>query len=195
VNDGQHPLDRFVHGPAAQFAAFVWGLAEATLFFIVPDVLLTAIGCRSIRAGFKATGFAILGALLGGLIMYLFAGVSPETSQTMLTYVPAIHPRFVDDVRSQLLERGLIAVLFGPTEGVPYKIYAVEWGVRHGNLPLFLLISIPARGIRFLFSILLAGGISRMIAPWTKRRAQTEMTVLALFWVVFYAFYFTHFGW
>jgi len=195
VNDGQHSLDHFVHGSTVQFAAFGWGLVEATVFFIVPDVLLTAIGCRSIRASLKATGLAILGALLGGLIMYLSAGVSPETSQTVLTHVPAIHPRLIEDVRSQLSERGLMAVLFGPTEGVPYKIYAVEWGVRHGNLPLFLLISIPARGIRFLFSILLAGGISRMIAPWTKRCAQTEMTILALFWVVFYAFYFAHFGW
>jgi membrane protein DedA with SNARE-associated domain len=195
VNDCQHPSDRFVRGSALQLAAFGWGLAEATLFFIVPDVLLTAIGCRSIRAGFKATGFTILGALLGGLIMYLAAGVSPVTSQTVLTYVPAIHPRLIEDVRSQLSERGIMAVLFGPAEGVPYKIYAVEWGVRHGNLPLFLLISIPAREIRFLFSILLAGGISRVIAPWTKRCARKEITILALFWVVFYVLYFRHFGW
>jgi hypothetical protein len=195
MNGGQYSLDRFVQDRAAQLAAFGWGLAEAMVFFIVPDVLLTAIGCRSIRAALKATGFAILGALLGGLIMYWFAAVSPETSRALLTHVPAIHPRLIEDVRSRLSERGLIAVLFGPAGGVPYKIYAVEWGVRHGNLPLLLLISIPARGIRFLFSILLTGGICRLIAPWTKRRVQTEMAILALFWVVFYAFYFAHFGW
>ncbi len=195
MNGGQHPLDRYAHGPGARFSAFVWGLAEATVFFIVPDVLLTAIGCRSIRAAVKATGFAILGALLGGLIMYWLAAVSPETSQAGLTHVPAINPPLIESVRSQLSERGLVAVLFGPAKGVPYKIYAVEWGVRHGNLPLFLLITIPARGIRFLFSILLADGICRLIGPWTKRQVQTEMIILALFWIVFYALYFAHFGW
>jgi len=34
-----------------------------------------------------------------------------------------------------------------------------------------------------------------LIAPWTHRRAQTEITILALFWIGFYAFYFVRFGW
>ena len=55
------PLDRFVHGRAATLCAFAWGFAEATLFFFVPDVLLTLIACRSLRASLKATTASILG--------------------------------------------------------------------------------------------------------------------------------------
>ena len=194
MNDGLHPLDRFACGPAAPIGALMWGLAEATLFFIVPDVILTVIACRSLRAAGKATLLAILGALCGGMIMYVAAGASPEALRSTLLHIPGISSPLVERVQAQLSERGLLAVLIGPTEGVPYKIYAVEWGASHGEWQPFLLISIPARGIRFLLGVLLAGGIARLIAPWTKRRANVELAILVAFWLGFYTFYFRHFG-
>ena len=40
-------------------AALLWGFAEATLFFIVPDVLLSAIAVRRGRgAALRAAGIA-----------------------------------------------------------------------------------------------------------------------------------------
>ncbi len=195
MSNRQHLLDRFIHGKTALFVAFVWGLAEATLFFIVPDVLLTMIGCRSLRAGLKAGCAAILGALLGGYIMYAAGGNAPEPARARLIHVPGIHPQLVELVQTQLSERGFIAVLFGPARGIPYKIYAVEWGARNGNLPGFLLISIPGRGIRFLLSALLAAAVARLITPCTQHRASVEITVWALFWIGFYTFYFHRLGW
>jgi len=185
--------NKLVKGIWTTFAAFAWGLAEATIFFIVPDVLLSAIGCRSVRAGLKAITFAIFGALIGGTIMYFFGEHSPEQSQSLLTKIPAIHPKLIERVQAQLSAHGLLAVLIGPTEGIPYKIYATEWGIRGGNLPAFLLTTIPARGIRFLISALLANGIAKAIQPWTKRRASIEMTILTVFWILFYIFYFSIF--
>jgi len=189
------PLDRFVHGRAATLCAFAWGFAEATLFFFVPDVLLTLIACRSLRASLKATTAAILGALLGGIVMYGLASVSPETARSWLVHVPAIHPPLLQRVESQFAACGLEALVLGPTLGIPYKIYAVEWGARHGNFPMFVLLSVPARGIRFVLAALLASGLARLLAPWTRRRAQIEIALLALVWVGFYLFYFVRFGW
>ena len=180
---------------AAQLAAFLWGLAEATVFFIVPDVFLTLAGCRSLRASMKACGWALCGALLGGVIMYTAGRNDPENARDLLTRVPAIDAGLIQRVQIQESEHGLSAVLIGPTVGVPYKIYAVEWGARQGNLPAFLLISVPARGIRFLLTSLWAAGIARLLAPWTRRRPQVEMAILAVFWIGFYVFYFSHFGW
>lgn len=188
-------LNGFLESKTAQVAAFLWGIAEATVFFIVPDVLLSAIGCRSIRKGLKATALAILGAIIGGTIMYFVGQHSLDQSQAFLTRIPAIHPQLVERVQTQLSTHGLLAVIIGPTEGIPYKIYATEWGIRHGNLFTFLLITIPARGVRFLLSVFVANGIARLAQPWTKRRTAIEMTILIIFWIVFYLAYFSLLGW
>jgi len=188
-------IDRFIEGRGAAISALGWGLAEATLFFIVPDVIITLIACRSLGAGLKATTAALIGALLGGSLMYGLAIISPETWRSWLIHIPAIHPPLLHRVEAQFATHGPGALLLGPALGIPYKIYAVEWGARHGNFPVFLLLSIPARGIRFLLAAFLAGNLARMLAPWTRHRAQIEIALWSIYWIGFYLFYFLHFGW
>jgi membrane protein YqaA with SNARE-associated domain len=188
-------IDRFVLGRAALVLAFAWGLAEATFFFIVPDVLLTLIACRALKPALKATTFALLGALVGGALMYAIGRRDPVKARAFLDQIPAISPDLITRVASQINENGLWAVLLGPMKGIPYKIYAVEWGSREGSLITFMLISIPARYIRFFLAAIFARGIARLIEPLTQHRATTEMLILAGVWTGFYVFYFTRFGW
>lgn len=195
MNPAPHPLDRFTHSPAAQVVAFGWGLAEATVFILVPDVLLTVLGCRSIRAGLKAVLSALIGALAGGLIIYAAGRSAPEATQDFLVHLPGIQPGLIHTVELELNEHGLGAVFLGPLRGTPYKIYAAVWGARRGNPVAFLAASIPARGIRFLAGMLLAAAISRLIARWTRRKSRTELMLLSVFWITFYSFYFSKFGW
>lgn len=195
MKDESNVLDRFVASPAAQLTAFFWGLAEATVFFIVPDVLLSIISCRSVRASWKAILYTLSGALLGGLIMHGFGNTAPATARNLLIHVPGIHPSLIERVHTQISIHPATAVLAGPLIGVPYKIYAVESGAQQEGLLGFMLVSIPARGFRFALTMLISGGIVRLIAPWTKRSSSIEMMTLSVFWIGFYTFYFTHFGW
>lgn len=189
------PLDKFALSRAVLVLAFAWGLAEATFFFIVPDVLLTLIACRMLRPALKATSFALLGALVGGALMYAIGRRDPVNARAFLDQIPAISPALITRVASQINENGLLAVLLGPMKGIPYKLYAVEWGSREGSLVTFMLISIPARYIRFFLAAVFARGIARLIEPLTHHRAATEVLILAVIWIGFYVFYFTRFGW
>jgi membrane protein YqaA with SNARE-associated domain len=195
VKNESFAVDRFVGSSAVQLVAFFWGLAEATVFFIVPDVLLSVISCRSVRAGWKAILSTVVGAILGGFIMYGFGYTDPVTSHNLLLHVPAIHTSLTERVHAQMSSHPNTAVLAGPLIGVPYKIYAVEAGTQRNGLFGFLLISIPARGFRFVLTMLVASGIARIIAPWTKRSVSIELGILSVFWIGFYTFYFLHFGW
>lgn len=186
--------DRFASSRSAQVAAVVWGIAEATVFFIVPDVLLMWIASRSLRAGLKATAATTIGALIGGALMYGVGERSPREAEAFLERIPAISSTMIDGVRRETADYGLAGVLFGPLQGQPYKIYAVEWGSRHGNLPAFVLMSIPARAVRFVLCVLVAHLVMRALARWTKRNASVEATILVVGWTAFYAFYFAHFG-
>lgn len=195
MKDESNAVDRFVASPAAQLTAFFWGLAEATVFFIVPDVLLSIISCRSVRASWKAFLYALSGALLGGLVMYGFGKIAPAAAGNLLIHVPGVHPSLIERVHSQITIHPATAVLAGPLMGVPYKIFAVESGAQHEGLLRFLLVSIPARGFRFALTMLVSGGFVRLIGPWTKRSASIELMTLSVFWIGFYTFYFTYFGW
>ena len=188
-------LDDFASSRAALILAFVWGLAEATFFFIVPDVLLTLIACRKLRPALNATLAALAGALAGGVFMYALGTRRPDTARAFLDHVPAITPALLTRVSGQINESGLLALLLGPLKGIPYKIYAVDWGARRGTFIGFLLISVPARYVRFFLAALAARVIARLIQPLTHNSAVIEISILIAIWTAFYTFYFARFGW
>ena len=94
-------VDRFVAGGAAQVVAFAWGFAEATLFFLLPDVFLTALAARNLHAAVRATLSALAGALLGGTLMYACGHAAPERARALLDAVPAVSPALLASVRAQ----------------------------------------------------------------------------------------------
>jgi len=63
-------IPEFTLRPWSLWAGFAWGFAEATLFFIVPDLLLTFIALYSFRRSVKVLAFILLGALVGGTLMF-----------------------------------------------------------------------------------------------------------------------------
>ena len=179
-----------------RFIAFLWGLAEASLFFIVPDLWLTIISRRKLdRARYEAIGYTILGALIGGTVIYWLARLAPDRMLGLIAEVPGINRVIVDKVRVQIGTNGLWALLLGPLQGIPYKIYAAQWGITNGSLIWFWLISIPARGIRFVISVVLTRLIwicgQKKIKFWN----QCDLVLLLSFWVLFYLWYFSFFGW
>jgi len=188
-------LDDFTRSRQALTLAFAWGLSEATFFFIVPDVMLTLLACRALRPALRASLAALAGALVGGALMYVFGLRAPDTARFFLDRVPAISPDLIVRVASQISESGLTAVLVGPIKGIPYKIYAVESGARQHSFITFMLISIPARYVRFFLASVVARVIARLIEPLTHHRAAIEMLILGVVWIAFYGYYFAHFGW
>jgi membrane protein YqaA with SNARE-associated domain len=106
--------------------AALWGFAEATLFFIVPDVWLTVIAVWSLRKASMVCLFALLGALTGGALMYGWGYMAPGMALTTLERIPGIHPDMLLAVAAALREYGLLAPFWGPIHGIPDKIYAVQ---------------------------------------------------------------------
>lgn len=159
------------------FALF-WGFAEATLFFIVPDMLLTAIAVKSLRRGMRACLWALTGALLGGSLMYAWGILDPPQSVATVIQVPAIDEAMVEKVKEDLIQKGLPAIVLGPTQGIPYKIFATQsptLGI--GFLP-FLLTSIPARLIRFVGTTLITD--HGMVQPFSVEILALEKEIRPL---------------
>jgi hypothetical protein len=172
--------------------ALAWGFAEATFFFLVPDVWLSFLAVESFAAGLAGSLAALAGALHGGAMFWLWGRNNEASAKAFLCRVPAIGPALVAKVADQIATRGLMAVLMGPLQGIPYKIYAVESGARHRSLLAFLSISVPARYVRFLFAVVAFALAAKYFLPWGLHG---KRVAVAVFWLAFYLFYFRKFGW
>ena len=169
--------------------AALWGFAEATVFFIVPDVWISFIAMRrGWKAGVLAACLACIGALVGGFVMYLWGSRDIEAARHVLDLVPAISPAMVAAAGEDLRLHGLIAMLTGAFTGVPFKIYAVEAGALKTGLPVFLAMVLVARLLRFAVTALLAALIAESLRRFLSERM--IMLLLSAFWILFYAWYF-----
>ena len=166
-----------------------WGLAEATVFFVVPDVLLSWLALQNLKRALAACLFALAGALVGGAIIWTLGQGDIDGMRQLFASIPAIDSEMISDVEAQIRDDGLWAVFSGPLQGVPYKIYALEASSLGYGLGIFLLISIPARLLRFLIVTLLIAGLARMFRDRISLRSLRIALVLA--WIAFYAWYFT----
>lgn len=173
--------------------AVLWGFAEATVFFIVPDVLLSAVAVTSLRRALRLLLLALAGAVAGGAAMLLWARAAPEAAAGLVLAVPGISPDLVARAQ-ELTAQGLLGgMIVGALSGIPYKIFAVEAGRDGLGLGAFVAVSLPARGLRFLAVVLLTAGLSRTLFRGLVLRA--KLAVLAMVWVGFYAVYFAVMGW
>lgn len=168
--------------------AFLWGLAEATLFFIVPDVLLSAVALRDRTLALRLCLWTLGGALIGGLAMYLWGRHDVEQAGEVLAMLPAISASMLARVGEDLERLGALATFLGPLSGTPYKIYAAlspEAGIA---LAIFLAISIPARLIRFVLIVAVTAWVSRtLLGGWSAR---ARLGLLLTLWALFYTVYF-----
>ena len=166
---------------------FLWGLAEATLFFIVPDVGLSILALKDRRSGIVACLYAVAGALVGGAIMYYWGRADIDGANRILEAIPAIRPTDIERVTSDLQKLGGRALFFGPLMGIPYKIYAANAHL-FMSIGELLLISIPARIIRFLLIAITTPYAAEKVLPHasTRRRIQAVL----LFWILFYIGFF-----
>ena len=175
----------WLKGRAWCAAALAWGFAEATLFFVVPDLLLSAVGLkRGARAGALASLWAALGAGLGGATMYAWSARDPEHARSAVLAVPAISEAMDGAARGAIDAHGwFLATLAGPLSTTPFKLYAIL--APHAGAPfvVFAAASVIARLPRFL----LAGFAGALLRRWFGDRA---LPWLAGAWVLFYAVFF-----
>ena len=175
--------------------AFVWGFAEATAFCIVPDVYLGFVALFNRRRGLSAMIAALIGAVVGGSVMYILAMNNPSGLNMFLTRVPLIDSTLVNDVANKMRADGLITLLNGPLRGTPYKIYAAQAGEQSLSFLYFLLMTIPARLERFLPVVLVFGGIGKWFGTFCEKYTKFVVGNYALMWgLIYFVFiYYFHF--
>jgi membrane protein YqaA with SNARE-associated domain len=170
--------------------AFFWGLADTTIFFIVPDVYLTRLAIRdSLGRAWLAAASAVVGALIVGTILWI-AGQEYHDAVWLLKnfdYLPGINRDLIVSTGTALFQRGPAAFIAGGMIGQPYKLFAVHAGAQHVPLATFLMFSLVARSLRFAATTCLAWLLNRGLQHW---HLDTRLRAHLLLWVILYVLYF-----
>lgn len=174
---------------------FLWGLFEATFFFIVPDVWLGYWVLLRGKRGFTAIIPTVSGATFGGILMYLLAKYDYLSIYSMaIQKIPGISLQMTYNVMGAVETQGSTPMWHGMITGVPYKLYALASGMyqEYHSFWVFIVDSIFARSSRFLVVTLFIYGVSKLLQKWL-----THKTILWVYgggWLVFYGFYFSIMG-
>jgi len=162
---------------------------EASVFFIVPDILLTYLALKDPRRATKACLWALVGALVGGTAMFCWGNYNLKGAEGFLTEIPAIDKQLLKKVEGQIENDGVKATFYGPITGRPYKIYSVYAGAKGISFPSFLLVSIPARLLRFILLTWITWWVaSKLLA---KLQVRSRTLILSGIWIAFYGWYFS----
>ena len=186
VNEPQTPEITF--RPWILWAGFVWGFAEATLFFIVPDVLLTLVALLSFQRSTRLLACILLGALAGGSIMFLLGAKDPAQAQTVVLRVPFVAQSMFEKTQQSFHRDGIWALTKGPGNGIPYKVYAVQ-ASKFSGLWLFLMVSLLARMERFALFWLIAAAMGLIFHRSIRRQPKITVAIHACIWIIGYALY------
>lgn len=164
----------------------LWSFAEATFFFVVPDVILSAAAVRcGFRAGVLAAIAAAVAATAGGLLVYLSTTNGLVDPFALFDRLPAISAEMIARVRGDFTNEGWpSAMLAGSFSGIPYKLYAASAAAAGTPLMAFLLWSIPIRLARFALVVGAAALLRPLFLKWLGPRL--ALLPVALLWIGFY---------
>jgi hypothetical protein len=178
----------------ARHAGFWWGLAEGVAFFIVPDVYIGAAALFSYRAGAVAWAASIAGSLVAVVAIWVLTMLPGADYLGFLDAVPGISKGLVERVGSEVRVWGLPYTPLLVLGGVPLKVYAAAGFASGMSLGALLLWTVFARVVRIAPTVVALAAVRGVFRRRIDEHPGAWLAALALFWVVFYLFYFRRMG-
>ncbi len=152
---------------------------ESSVFPIPPDVLMIPMVIAQRRRAFLIATVCTLASVAGGMLGYAIgAWLFEAVGQPILTFYGKT------DAAAEFAECfnqwGVLAVLIAGVTPFPYKVITITAGWTGLSLPLFILTSIIARGLRFFIVAGLLWKFGEPIRTFIEARLGLLFTVFCL---------------
>jgi hypothetical protein len=182
-------LERFAATRQATVLMGAWGMAEAIVFPVVPDVALYLLAVAAPKHAARLFAAAIVGALAGAAVLAGLTTVDVGSARSLIFAIPGISPQMLQAAERAFAGGDVLGFVgFGP--GTPVKVYIVAW-VHAGGSPLLLAVGVILNRLTRMGPGVLVTAIIGSLAPGLLRRH--ERLVLAIYvglWVLTYVLYF-----
>jgi len=126
--------------------------AESSFFPIPPDVMIIPMVIAKPKEFFRIFLIASIFSVLGGIFGYMLGAIFLDLAMNVIQFYG--YEEKVNNLKTSLtLGEGFIAwfgILFlaGFTP-LPYKVFTIASGIISFNLPIFILVSLISRSLRF----------------------------------------------
>ena len=164
---------------------------ESSFFPIPPDVMIIPMVIAKKKAFIKifliASIFSVLGGILGYLIGYLFFDLAMYVIE-LYNYEDK-----VENLKSNMSKgSGFLAwlsILFlaGFTP-LPYKAFTISSGLIAFNLPIFIIVSLVSRSLRFFIVAFLSYKFGELFTEYMNKHGSKWSTVIGILIVIIFVF-------
>jgi membrane protein YqaA with SNARE-associated domain len=160
---------------ALAFVAFI----ESSVFPIPPDILMIPMIIAAPSRAFVIAGVAMVASVLGGMLGYFIGwGLFDSIGAPILEfYGKADEAEIFND---RFNEWGAWAVLIAGVTPFPYKVITILSGWTGLSLPVFIISSVIARGLRFFLIAGLLWKFGPPIRDFIERRLGLMFTLFVL---------------
>ncbi len=162
-------MEKFFHSTESNALIATWAVAEAIIWFVIPEFLLILIMFMKVRRKIQLVKYDILGTVVGTIIAFMLH--LPEKVLLSLSY---IYQAMLTHVHQWFSEYGILGIFFQPFSGVPYKVFnalAPDYGF---FIPLFIILTVIARMIRYL----IVYEITKALYPFVHRFVRKHYAIL-----------------
>ena len=164
---------------------------ESSFFPIPPDVMIIPMVIAKKKEFIKifliASIFSVLGGILGYLIGYLFFDLAMYVIE-LYNYEDK-----VENLKSNMSKgSGFLAwlsILFlaGFTP-LPYKAFTISSGLIAFNLPIFIIVSLVSRSLRFFIVAFLSYKFGELFTEYMNKHGSKWSTVIGILIVIIFVF-------
>ncbi|NCO21025.1 MAG: DedA family protein [Rhodobacterales bacterium] len=160
---------------ALGFVSFV----ESSVFPIPPDVLMIPMILARPSRAWLIAGVALTASVAGGMLGYWIGAALFETvGQPVLAFYGK--DAYFDEFAARYNEWGAWAVLIAGVTPFPFKVITIMSGATGLSVPVFIVASIIARGLRFFVVAALLWRFGAPISIFIERRLGLMFTLFVV---------------
>ncbi len=163
----------------ALVALAVVAFLESSVFPIPPDLLLIPMILAAPGRAFLLAGICMAASVLGGMFGYWIGySVFETVGRPVLEFYGK--DAYFEDFSTRYNEWGAWAVLIAGVTPFPYKVITILSGFTGLSLPVFIVASIIARGLRFFIVAALLWKFGAPIREFIERRLGLMFTLFVI---------------
>ena len=164
---------------------------ESSFFPIPPDVMIIPMVIAKKKAFIKifliASIFSVLGGILGYLIGYLFFDLAMYVIE-FYNYEDKVKDLKLSMSEGSSFLAWLSILFLAGFTPLPYKAFTIASGLIAFNLPVFIVVSLISRSLRFFIVSFLSYKYGELFTEYMNNHGSKWFTVIGILLVIVFVF-------